>query len=175
MKRISIFTAAGLLTVLLLVMAAPCHAKLPVTVDEFKTRMAEECKTPDKCMKLWFEALYVYMDKDPKAGLEMLQLISTNDLKFERTFFYQIKNQPYIMKSYAKGSNPKNSYKMDPENFELNIEKSFEWGKMWRIEMRSSGADLPRPVYLKKGSDGLYKVKTFANLYVGIRKPGTED
>lgn len=102
-------------------------AKLPATVDEFKTRMESEGKEPKTAAKLWFEAMYVYLnkDEDTKAkGREMVGLITSRENEdWEREMLSRgtLQKQPYLYRSYAKGATPANDYKMDPDNFELEF------------------------------------------------------
>ena len=63
---------------------------------------------------------------------------------------------------------------MDPADFALRIHASRAdaHGRGWQVQLASSGADSPRPVYLRQGSQsGLWLVDGFANVYLGIRPP----
>lgn len=142
-------------------------------------------KTPEGALQLWFEAVYLYMDENTRdQGREALTYLTIpfkDDAGWERRssnrIFVERLQDPkfaHIFRSYVKGTSPSNAYSMSPENFDLVVEESSKdaHGRGWRVLLRSSGADMPRPVYMKKSrSTGLWYVSEFANVYVGIRPP----
>lgn len=148
-------------------------------------RHAELGTTPDGALKLWFEGLFLYSDPASRdLGRRVLQHLTlpfkddpTWDERPSNLLFAGRLRDPafsHIFRSYAKGATPANGYAMDPVAFELEIRssRSDAHGRGWRVLLASSGADSPRPVYLKQSSQsGLWFVDGFANVYVGVRPP----
>ncbi|MCC7493408.1 MAG: hypothetical protein IT204_13720 [Fimbriimonadaceae bacterium] len=170
----------------LLLTALPGQAALPKTLEELQEQHKEAGKTPEGLSKLWFDACFVYINEETRdEGRKMIQWL-TIPLKDEpgwdrsqgQTYFVRaLKEQQYIIRSYAKGAKPDNNYQMDPENYELNIEKvnlnppGVE-GRGIQVYLRSGGADTPRPVYLMKSKQsGLWYMNLHTNVYTGIRPP----
>jgi hypothetical protein len=149
---------------------------------------AERGVTPEGALTLWFDAVYLYMDEDTRdQGREALTYLTIpfkdepgwEKLTSNRIFVSRMQDPAYahIFRSYAVGTNPENAYSMDPQDYELDIVESSEdtHGRGWRVLIRSSGADSPRPVYMKKSTTtGLWYVSEFGNVYVGIRAPQEE-
>ncbi|MBI5832858.1 MAG: hypothetical protein HZB16_11205 [Armatimonadetes bacterium] len=162
--------------------ASPTCAKLPATVDEFKTRLETEGKEYKTAAHLWLEALYVYLNADEtiKAkGREMVGLItSTDNADWEKEMLGRatLQKQPYLYQSYAKGAVPDNDYKMDPDKFELEFttDKLQQEGKVVYLMVKCGGADNPRPFRMKLTKSGIWKMLEWSSLQVGIKKPASE-
>ncbi len=177
MKRLLLSAILGLA----LVLAA--GASLPTTVEELKERHAAQASTPEAALKLWFDSVFATMNRE--TGEEGAAMLGYLTIPYKdspqwyrqssaRTFVERIKERPHIFRSYAKGSSPTNGYAMDPNNYELEVVSCMadSSGRGWAVVIRSSGADSPRPVYLKKSDQtGLYYVDTFSNVYVDVRPP----
>lgn len=171
-----------LLGALLLALAVPARAELPKTLEELKERHAELGKTPEGALGCWFDAVYVYMNEETRdIGRQMIQFLTIPYMEqpeWDRDqnnqyFLRALTEQAYIMRSYAKGTSPENQYQMDPNNYELNIVRvNPNHPKALQVYLRSSGADTPRPVYMKKSTRSeLWYVFDHANTYTGIRPP----
>jgi len=178
----------GVLAALLL--AVPARAELPKDLDELKERHEEMGKTPEGLCKLWFDACYVYMNEETRdAGREMVQYLTiplkedpnwdTN--RSNEYFIRALKEKTYIMRSYAKGTSPENQYQMDPQDYELAITRvnmnppGLEQRGI-QVYLDSSGADIDRPVYLKKSKQsGLWYMSAHTNVYTDIRPPKDPD
>ncbi len=171
----------GLLSLVALLQAGPALAKLPATVEEFKTRLAEEGKHPEKFVHLWFEAIYVYGDEDEavrERGRAMLDLVMPNEAwEKDDKFTLTLAKQPYLYRSYAKGATPENDYRMDPDDFALEFVRSAT-GEPLReglLYLRCGGADHPRPFSIKADqTTGLYRMAEFSSLCVGVKKPASQ-
>lgn len=175
---------------LALLAALPARAELPTDLDDLKERHEEMGKTPEGLSKLWFDACYVYMNEDTRAeGRKMVQYL-TIPLKDEDTwdqsqsqhyFVRALVERPYIMWSYAKGTSPENQYQMDPDAYELNITRvnMDPPGREQRgiqVYLKSSGADIERPIYLKQSTKtGLWYMSAHTNVYTDIRPPKDPD
>ncbi len=150
-------------------------AELPEAVEEMKQRMAQQAEDPVAAVKLWFEALFVYME-DSKTGSDMISLVMYEpawDAPANQIFVDRLNERPWIFRSYAQGTRPQDGYRMDPDDFELvvtEVRGEPEDGTV-RIFLRSSGADNPRPIVMRKGDDGLFRAYLYSPIYVGVRPP----
>jgi hypothetical protein len=158
-------------------------------LEVWKQRHAEEGKTPEGAIKLWFDALYLSLDPATRQlGRDLLQYLTIplrDDDQWHRrpsnqTFVSRLDDHRYhhIFRSYAEGATPENGYSLDPTSYSLQIAGSErdKYGRGWKILLVSSGADNPRPVYLKQSTTSdLWYVNSYANVYVGIRAPKLPD
>ena len=158
----------------------------PVTDFEgMKALHAEVGTSPEGALKLWFDAVFLYMDPETRdVGRQCLSYLTIglkDDPDWDRTpsnriFVDRMKDEAYhhIFRSYAKGATPDNGYRMDVAGFALDVEQSARdaHGRGWKVVLRSGGADMPRPVYLKQStSTDLWYVSLWANVYVDVRPP----
>lgn len=131
---------------------------------------------------MWFEAVLAYLEPSTRAlaaeSLAYLTIPFKNDPDWARrpsngTFVSRLEDERHhhIFRSYAKGTSPETGYRFD--HFELDVVLSRDAGpRGWTVHLRSSGADNPRPFYLKKSTQtGLWFVDQFGNAYVGVRPP----
>jgi hypothetical protein len=158
-------------------------------LEVWKQRHAEDGKTPEGAIKLWFDALYLSLDPATRQlGRDLLQYLTIplkDDDQWHRrpsnqTFVARLDDPRYhhIFRSYAEGATPENGYSHDPTSYTLQIKGSErdQYGRGWKILLVSSGADNPRPVYLKQSTTSdLWYVSSYANVYVGIRSPKPAD
>lgn len=157
-------------------LASGVLAKLPRDVDEFRDRQTKEATRPEGAAKLWFEAIYTYGKEATRdAGRKMLSLGMVDEKWEKNTYFVdRMRTKPHIFRSYAQGATPGNGYKMDPDQFALQIVASeadkFREGA-WRLMLQSSGTDKPRPLVLVKGADGLWRVQTYNDIYGDVAPP----
>jgi hypothetical protein len=164
--------------------APAAFAALPVSLDDFKAQHAELAKTPEGAAKCLFDAVYVYMNEETRdAGREMIQYViiefkdepKWDSLPTSRIFVERMKDPAYhhIFRSYAKGTSPENGYAMDPNDYELNVERANpNHDKGFQLYLRSSGADIARPIYLKQSTTTqLWYILDHKNIYTGIRPP----
>lgn len=162
----------------------PLQAELPKTLDELKQRHAEAGKTPEGALKLWFDACFVFMNPDTRpAGAEMIQYLTIPykdqpkwfEAASARLFVERLTRaeHQHIFRSYAKGTSPENAYAMDPNEWELNWQRNNpNHEKGLQCYIVSTGADTPRPVYMKQSNQTqLWYVSDHANVYTGIRPP----
>lgn len=152
------------------------QAKLPANLDEFKDRIAAEAGEPKGAMHLWFEALYLYLMEDPdrsRLGAAAMDLICS-DAKWRdnELFQAQLRNKPYIFRSYCEGATPDNGYQMNPDAFQLRYGRELpeDDGQSCLLELKSSGADRVRPARLVR-QGGHWWIAEYGNLYAGVEPP----
>ncbi|MBQ7196697.1 MAG: hypothetical protein IJS40_04740 [Synergistaceae bacterium] len=177
MRKIKILT--GILLALLICTSA--QAKLPETYKEFKARYQTEGKTVEGAVKLYFEAVFVFMNEATrKEGGKMLRYALYSDRPIERSTYYatfveRMKDPDYnyAFRSYAEGSTPENNYSMSPDDFEIMYagKPVKDPGGYLRVPLESSGADSPRIIWVKQYDDGLWYVINNAATYVQVKEP----
>lgn len=168
--------------ILITVVCGAALADLPKDMDEFTARIAEKATDPQGAVKLWFDAVYVYLTVDKDLGkqmiLEMDRYKNWNSTSF-RTFRERLKEKPYIFFSYAKGATPDNGYEMDPNKYALTFHGDLNWkpfvdrdkGAFVKLFVMSGGADMPRSITMQKNKRGEFKFYEFSSIYVGVRPP----
>ncbi|MBQ7593309.1 MAG: hypothetical protein IJU48_03015 [Synergistaceae bacterium] len=181
MKSMKIFVVSFVLVVL--VMSSCASAELPKTYKEFKARYQTEAKTYQGAIKLYFEAVFAYINKDTREeGGKMLRYALRSETPIDRSTYYatfadRLKDPSctHIFRSYAKGTSPENDYAMSPDDFEINYTGKVEDARDYlRVFLRSSGADSPRAIWVKEFDGGLWFVINNASTYVEVKQPKSE-
>lgn len=175
MKKLS---AVLVLSVLLVVVGREARAALPRNYQEFKARYQQEGRTPEGAVKLYFEAVFCYIDEATRAeGSKMLRYALHYDRPIEQSYnlatFVERLRDPerhHIFRSFAAGTSPENDYRMSPDNFNLVVTKRTQEQGYLRVFLRSSGADSPRPVWVKE-IDGLWYTINNSSTYLEVRPP----
>ena len=184
MRKINLRKVAVAVVVLSLLCCSAAWAKLPKTYKEFKARYQTEGKTMEGAVKLYFEGVFAFINPDTRteAG-KMLRYALHYSMPIEKsrdlaTFVERMKDPEYnfCFRSYAEGAKPENDYKMNPDNFKVMIagKAMKDPSGYMRLPLRSSGADSPRTIWVKKFDDGLWYVINNAATYVQVREPKTE-
>ena len=175
LKKISVVLA---LSALFLVVGREAWAALPRDYQEFKARYQQEGRTPEGAVKLYFEAVFCYIDEATRAeGSKMVRYALHYDRPIEQsrnlaTFAERLRDpeRQHIFRSFAAGTSPENDYRMSPDNFNLVVVNKLREQGYLRFFLQSSGADSPRPVWVKE-FDGLWYTINNASTYVGVRPP----
>ena len=175
MKKLS---AVLVLSVLLVVVGREARAALPRNYQEFKARYQQEGRTPEDAVKLYFEAVFCYIDEATRAeGSKMLRYALHYDRPIEQSYnlatFVERLRDPerhHIFRSFAAGTSPENDYRMSPDNFNLVVTKRTQEQGYLRVFLRSFGADSPRPVWVKE-IDGLWYTINNSSTYLEVRPP----
>lgn len=157
------------------------QAALPKTYQEFKARYQKEGRTPEGALKLYFEAVFCYLDPATRdEASKMVRYALHYDMPIEQsynlaTFVERLKYPEYhhIFRGFAEGSSPENDYRMSPDNFKLVVTKKTQEQGYLRVFLRNSGADSPRPVWVKE-YDGLWYTINNSSTYVQVRPPKAE-
>ncbi|WP_367339556.1 hypothetical protein [Aminivibrio sp.] len=168
------------IAVVLTIAASPALAALPKNYGEFKARYAQEGQTPEGAAKLYFDAVFCYINPDTRAeGSKMLRYSLRLRQGWEsspnnRTFVERMEDpdREYLFRSYAVGATPQNNYAMDRNNYRLDIIKRWSGHSSGdlQLQLRNGGADNPRPILLRK-FDGLWFVTNNSSTFVDVRRP----
>ena len=155
---------------------APVYYGLP---KNFRNRCQEACQTPEGAAKMYFDAVFCYMNKNKRAeASKMLRFILHANANWERsnhysTFVERLRNKQYhhIFRSFAEGTSPENDYSMDPNNYQLMTGEIVEEAGYLRLFLYSSGSDSARPIWVQQFDDGLWYVINVVSTYAGVREP----
>jgi hypothetical protein len=75
------------------------------------------------------------------------------------------------------GSTPENNYSVPMDNIEFSFSSNKYSGDpaegLTKIYVYCSGAATPRPSTMKRNEKGIWKVKEYSSLYVGIQGPAS--
>jgi len=168
-----------------LLTALPAQAQLSRTLDEMAAQHVLLGTTPEGAVTEFIEACFVYMNPATRdAGREMLQFLALplqsdadwDQLPGQRLFVEYLVDgdRRHIWRSYIKGSSPENGYRMNPDDWILSFARGeFEdEGRSMSVDVYSSGADDPRPVYAKLDQEsGLWYVASWDALLQPVRPP----
>ena len=176
MKKL-LLVALLLLTVFFMI-HGEAFAKLPRDFDEFKTRYQREGRTVEGAAKLYFEAVFCYLNEATRdEASKMLRYSMYMSMPIERsnntrTFVNRMRDSSYhhIFRSFAIGATPENNYAMSPDDFKLDYTSKRQQAGDTNLFIRSSGADSPRPVRMRQ-HDGLWYVVGNGNTYAAVRPP----
>lgn len=134
------------------------QAELPRDFQEFKARYQQEGRVPEGALKLYFEAVFCYIDEATRSeGAKMLRYTMHLDRPLEQAGSYatfvsrmQDPDENYVFRSFAAGTSPQNGYHMSPDNFELMIVRRASETDYLALYLHSSGADSQRGVWMKE-------------------------
>lgn len=162
--------------------------KIPVDIDEFTGLRGELAVTPEGGAAMFALAMLIY-NQDRDFGLDCFTVILANDgtiLKDDPNGYKgyspgnssmylieRLNNKPWISNSYVFGTSPSNMYKLQalPYAFKFIRNKySVIDSDMIKVFIYSSGASTPRPVTLLENNRGIWKVKEFSSLVLGVRE-----
>ena len=154
---------------------------LPADFKEFKTRYQQYGTTPEGAMKMYFDAVFCYLDSAHRdEAVKMLRYSMHAKAGWERspnyaTFVSRLKDPGYryIFQSFAKDTSPQNNYAMNPNKYRLNIHSKRPQSDYLQVNIVSSGADSPRLTQMQKFDDGLWYLTNNAGTYSDVRKPAS--
>ncbi|HRY60671.1 MAG TPA: hypothetical protein P5266_00630 [Candidatus Fermentibacter sp.] len=103
-------------------------------------------------------------DGDGGTGARMLPLVRM-----------QLERQPFSPRSYFDGATPSNGYRLPDTppamTFTSNDYSGDEGSGRFKVFIRCSGADSPRPVTCKLREDGAWAALEWSSLLLGVRDP----
>ncbi|MDH5680423.1 MAG: hypothetical protein OEZ36_02470 [Spirochaetota bacterium] len=166
---------------------------IPSSISEFISLRDRIGKTPQGGATLMIIALYIYGNNE-SLGLQCLTLaIDKKWIQKGKKGYkgYQPKNadimrfkmrikgkNAYKVRSYFQGATPANGYKLP------NPPYKFQWGlnpysdkkkKLFKLMIKSTGADNPRPLTVHPNSKGIYKAYEWSSMTLGVRKPASNE
>ena len=176
--RLKKLSTVLVLSALFLAVGGEAWAALPRDYQEFKARYQKEGRTPEGAVKLYFEAVFCYINEATRAeGSKMVRYALHYDRPIEQsrnlaTFAERLRDpeRQHIFRSFAAGTSPENDYRMSPDNFNLVVGKKVQEQGYLRVFLRNSGSDSPRVVWMKE-FDGLWYMINNASTYVEVRPP----
>lgn len=161
------------------------EGRLPATLDELRAQHILLGTEPQGALKCFLDACFVYMNPETRdEGRKMIEYLALplwGQSNWDTTgasgrlFAERLTDAAHhhIWRSYAQGTSPENGYQMDPNDWELNFERTHLHDGDTRgtqVYLRSSGADAPRVAYvLKSDQTGLWHLNIWHSLFVGIR------
>lgn len=90
----------------------------------------------------------------------------------------QIKDKPYIARSYVKGAAPDNGYQLPESSCAFEFSDNPHSGDpetgTYKVFITSSGASSPRPVTVRRNDEGMWKAYEWSTLIVGVQEPDEE-
>ena len=157
----------------------PYYSGLPSNYAEFRERCQSACQSPYGAAKMFFDAVFCYMEPSTRSeGTKMLRFVMHEKQGWERSpnfslFAQRMRDTKYqhIFRSFAEGTSPENDYSMDPNSYQLMMGELVESTGYMRLFLYSSGADSPRPIWVKQFDDGLWYVINVVSTYAGVREP----
>ena len=133
-------------------------SEIPSTLDELKSLPEAKLETPFMTAALTVLALCRY-EKDVNSTIEMINFLKgpVDLTEYDKQFLRdRLRGKSYVPRSYFEGTSPENDY-TPPVPLTIKV---FEYAYSYSedgyamLEIRSSGADSPRQIKLrKKGSE----------------------
>ena len=154
----------------------------PVDFQDFKTRYRSIGTSPEGAVRMYFDAVFSYIDPARKSeGSKMLRYSLHERQNWESfptrgTFVSRLKDPSFhhIFRSFAEGTSSHNNYAMNPDNYRLVFAGTRQESDYVKILLRSSGADSPRPLHVQQFEDGLWYVTNNHSTYVEVRRPSSQ-
>jgi hypothetical protein len=162
--------------------------KFPITTDEFVAIRDKIAISPEGGAAVFALALAVY-GSDQELGLACLTIsadksrltngnaykgftIIASDLSLLKM---QLDKALYIGNSYVQGTSAANGYTLPSGSLKYDIsENPYSGDKAsgrYKVFVRCTGADTPRPISLQVNDKGLWKAIEWSSLIVGIKAP----
>lgn len=152
-------------------------SEIPSTLDELKSLPEAKLETPFMTAALTVLALCKY-EKDVNSAIEMINFLKgpVDLTEYDKQFLRdRLKGKSYVPRSYFEGTSPENDY---TPSVPLTI-KVFEYAYSYSedgyamLEIRSSGADSPRQIKLRKKGNEWFLWQQY--LLPDIRTPKKDD
>lgn len=183
--RMKYMAATWLFCVFILVIAGQALAQpdfprgRPADFKAYKERYQSVGVSPEGAVRMYFDALYSYIDPARRdEGAKMLRYSLHEVKNWEKspawgTFVSRLKDASYhyIFRSFAAESSPAGGYAMNPDNYRLVFAGSRQESDYVLVLIKSSGADSPRPIHVRRFEDGLWYVVNNHGTYAQVRPP----
>lgn len=152
-------------------------SEIPSTLDELKSLPEAKLETPFMTAVLTVLALCRY-EKDVNSAIEMINFLKgpVDLTEYDKQFLRdRLKGKSYVPRSYFEGTSPENDY-TPPVPLTIKV---FEYAYSYSedgyamLEIRSSGADSPRQIKLRKKGNEWFLWQQY--LLPDIRTPKKDD
>lgn len=164
---------------------------IPTTVEEFVQMRNQKAETPEGAAAIFLLALKIYT-QNPELGKQCFVVIVDRKLLSEGNVYKgfaifssdmsliksQMSKNKLIPNSYIKGSKTANNYAVElPYVYQFSKNKySGDKSKgEYKLFVACSGASTPRPMSLRRNNRGVWKVRNWSSVLVGIAKPEIDD
>ncbi|MBN1798416.1 MAG: hypothetical protein JW822_07555 [Spirochaetales bacterium] len=169
--------------------------KIPASLEEFIALRDRLAVTPQGGATVMIIACIMYT-QDSELGEKCLVIALANDLlvkggtykgyalsfkdkKFLQKRIGKDSSESYIPRSYVSGTTPGQEYRLPQGKLEFNYSCNQFSGDLeqgvFKIFVRCSGADSPRPITLTRNSKGIWKAWGWHSLLVAIKAPVFQD
>ena len=151
--------------------------EIPSTLDELKSLPEAKLETPFMTAALTVLALCRY-EKDVNSAIEMINFLKgpVDLTEYDKQFLRdRLRGKSYVPRSYFEGTSPENAY-TPPVPLTIKV---FEYAYSYSedgyamLEIRSSGADSPRQIKLRKKGNEWFLWQQY--LLPDIRTPKKDD
>ncbi len=158
---------------------------VPQTAEAFSQECRRLCRTPQGAAAAMVTVMLA-CNSDEKTGMTFATILLHPDRlragklwqgkepgQHARDMLRIAMAKPHVARSYLLGASPANRYRpAEPLRvaWETHARPNPGPGRR-RVMLISSGADNPRPVTLRKGPEGLWRVDEASSLFVGVRQP----
>jgi len=161
---------------------------IPENIDEFIELRSELAVTPEGGAAMFALAMLV-LEQDSDFAMQCFTVMLANDgtmLKDDpggykgyspgNASMYHIDRlieRPWVSRSYVFGTSPSDNYRLEtlPYEFKFIRNKYSEIEPdLIKVFIDCSGAGTPRPVTMQENNRGIWKVKEFSSLSVGVRE-----
>jgi hypothetical protein len=162
---------------------------LPTTIEEYIELRDAVAQTPQGGAAMMVLALYAFtlqetlgrqcltiaVDRDRlvpgTGGYKDLELRNRDIRRIEQ----QIKNKPYVPRSYLQDTSPETGYELPDPPYTIVCSDNPHSGDphtgQTKLFITCSGASSPRPVSVKRNNRGIWKASEWSSLLVGITPP----
>ncbi len=157
---------------------------LPDSMEAFLALQRRLAQTPQGGAAMAVVALLLYVE-DRALGERCLALAADPERVDEGPrgpqltraqlwlFESQLSRQPYLPRSYLRGTSPAEGYRLPVPPYVLEFSDNRFSGDPetgpYKVYVACSGADRPRPVTVRKGEDGLWRALEWSSLLVGVK------
>lgn len=165
--------------------------KIPDNIEDFVKLRNKIADTPEGGATIMLLALKIY-ETNKELGSQCLVIAVHRKLLRKGSVYkgydilrtdkqlikMQLGRSPYLNNSYIKGSSPKNGYKVKLPyvyEFSSNPYSKGSDGVTYKIFVKCSGADSPRPITLTKNNRGIWKASSWSSVLVGIKSVPVDD
>lgn len=165
--------------------------KMPSNMDDFVKLRDKIASTPEGGATIFLLSLKIFAD-NPELGKQCLVVASDRASLREGDVYKgfsllhqdmqlitnQINKNKSIPDSYIKGSNLNDGYKVKLPyvyEFSSNAYSGNPDEGRFKLFVKCSGADSPRPVTLIRNDKGIWKATAWSSLVLDIKKPPVSD